>query len=248
MFNCQLSLLSLLAFRNFTKTYIANTTPADCQNTTTAGSDYGGCASLTRSGRRCQAWSSQSPHKPIRHTRLESNFCRNPDKQSGVWCYTRDAGQRWELCDVPKCVISTNTTTTPPTPTLTSEIDWVIDMDPADVCVAPGTSVTFKFTSGHNVVEVASSQELEDCSFNDFDSISGPYIWPGSSSPGSHFFVCGVGDHCNRGMKASVSVSDTCEPTTTSSTISSTTLSTTSTETPIGRLWVCSDRIRCLTS
>jgi hypothetical protein len=32
------------------------------------------------------------------------NYCRNPDSEpGGPWCYTTDAGVRWEYCDVPLC-------------------------------------------------------------------------------------------------------------------------------------------------
>jgi hypothetical protein len=31
------------------------------------------------------------------------NYCRNPDGEPGVWCYTTDTNVRWELCDVPAC-------------------------------------------------------------------------------------------------------------------------------------------------
>lgn len=35
---------------------------------------------------------------------LESNFCRNPDSDSGgPWCYTTDPTTRWEHCQVPSC-------------------------------------------------------------------------------------------------------------------------------------------------
>ena len=30
----------------------------------------------------------------------EHNYCRNPDNEpKGIWCYTTDAGSRWEYCD-----------------------------------------------------------------------------------------------------------------------------------------------------
>lgn len=43
---------------------------------------------------------------PLTHPRadLESNFCRNPDSDSGgPWCYTTDPNTRWESCSVPSC-------------------------------------------------------------------------------------------------------------------------------------------------
>ncbi|XP_070547881.1 plasminogen-like [Ptychodera flava] len=73
----------------------------------TDGSDYRGSVSRTRSGKTCQRWSSQSPHK---HSRTPGNYpnrglgyhnqCRNPDGQPKPWCYTTDANTRWEHCNV----------------------------------------------------------------------------------------------------------------------------------------------------
>jgi len=68
------------------------------------GKDYRGCQTKTRSGRTCQAWWKQTPHAhPQRSNHpnagLDSNFCRNPDGEPNIWCYTTDANKRWEYCD-----------------------------------------------------------------------------------------------------------------------------------------------------
>ncbi|KAI8509523.1 hypothetical protein Bbelb_133710 [Branchiostoma belcheri] len=74
------------------------------------GASYRGTVSVTKTGKTCQRWDSQTPHE---HTRthgaypsagLEQNYCRNPDGEPRVWCYTTDPNSRWELCDVPSCV------------------------------------------------------------------------------------------------------------------------------------------------
>lgn len=71
--------------------------------------DYRGNISVTVSGKKCQAWASQTPHSHSRtpenypYSGLDANYCRNPDGEPGAWCYTEDSSTRWELCDVPTC-------------------------------------------------------------------------------------------------------------------------------------------------
>ena len=69
--------------------------------------DYRGMVSHTKSGRECQRWSDQTPHLHQKtHGRYPRaglgghNFCRNPDGNSGAWCFTKDEATRWELCNV----------------------------------------------------------------------------------------------------------------------------------------------------
>merc|ERR1719228_2051675 len=57
----------------------------------------------TISGKICQKWSSQTPHA---HSLTiidgnNHNYCRNPDGEPGIWCYTTDPNTRWELCEQP---------------------------------------------------------------------------------------------------------------------------------------------------
>ena len=63
---------------------------------------------MTRTGRICQDWHSQTPHA---HTRtpeahpedgLVGNKCRNPHDakvDESIWCYTTDPDKKWEYCD-----------------------------------------------------------------------------------------------------------------------------------------------------
>ncbi|XP_078603356.1 uncharacterized protein LOC144877322 [Branchiostoma floridae x Branchiostoma japonicum] len=80
----------------------------DCQ--LYAGASYRGTVAVTKTGRTCQRWGSQTPHEHYNSLAflplagLEQNYCRNPDGEPGVWCYTTDPGKRWEYCDVPACV------------------------------------------------------------------------------------------------------------------------------------------------
>jgi len=91
-----------------------NVSSAKCK-LTPGGHEYRGTVSVTKSGKQCQAWSSNTPHEP--HSSITddqfpdgsivaaSNYCRNPSDTytAGVWCYTVDPDTRWELCDVPMC-------------------------------------------------------------------------------------------------------------------------------------------------
>ncbi|XP_078695922.1 uncharacterized protein LOC144924510 isoform X2 [Branchiostoma floridae x Branchiostoma belcheri] len=73
------------------------------------GASYRGNVAVTKTGRTCQRWDSQTPHQHDRtpanfpSSGLEQNYCRNPDGEPGVWCYTTDSGMTWELCAVPTC-------------------------------------------------------------------------------------------------------------------------------------------------
>jgi len=66
---------------------------------------YRGCQTKTRSGKTCQSWSAQEPHSHEKFSEnfpganLEHNYCRNPDGEASIWCYTTDPGLRWEFCD-----------------------------------------------------------------------------------------------------------------------------------------------------
>lgn len=72
------------------------------------GHSYRGTQNTTISGYTCQRWDTT---EPVFHSRIPSafpnaglvdNYCRNPDNEADVWCYTVD-GPRWEKCGVPLC-------------------------------------------------------------------------------------------------------------------------------------------------
>ncbi|XP_022787750.1 tyrosine-protein kinase receptor Tie-2-like [Stylophora pistillata] len=75
------------------------------------GVGYHGNVNVTRSGRTCQSWKSQCPHrhwripKDVADSQNDSNMCRNPDRSApdGPWCYTTDPKVRWEYCNVSRC-------------------------------------------------------------------------------------------------------------------------------------------------
>jgi integrin beta 3 len=69
------------------------------------GYEYTGRVSRTKSGKRCQRWDSQSPHKhSYKGLMAHENYCRNPEgKEDEPFCFTEEKSTRWEYCDVPFC-------------------------------------------------------------------------------------------------------------------------------------------------
>jgi hypothetical protein len=74
--------------------------------------EYNGNVSTTVSGKVCQRWDSQTPHKHKfadalpGNASMHENYCRNPPAKkaaAGPWCYTMENATRWELCDIPYC-------------------------------------------------------------------------------------------------------------------------------------------------
>merc|ERR1719246_431166 len=68
-------------------------------------STYRGCQSRTISGKKCQYWNEQLPHK---HTvtaqeypdgGLMQNYCRNPSGNETIWCFTEDLNVASESCE-----------------------------------------------------------------------------------------------------------------------------------------------------
>ena len=82
---------------------------ANCNEALTGnrGGGYRGCQTRTKSGRLCQKWTSQSPHRHSDNTPAvrpgkglgDHNYCRNPDGEiEGIWCFTTDPQKRFEFC------------------------------------------------------------------------------------------------------------------------------------------------------
>ena len=74
--------------------------------TTPQGREYAGRISRTWTGKICQRWDSQIPHRHAYEEVGESaNYCRNPDvgALAAPWCFTLDPLTRWQYCDVPRC-------------------------------------------------------------------------------------------------------------------------------------------------
>ncbi|KAK0143369.1 Hepatocyte growth factor [Merluccius polli] len=73
------------------------------------GEDYRGPMDHTQSGKECQRWDLQEPHKHLHHPKsfqdkgLDDNLCRNPDGRHRPWCYTTDPHTPWEYCHIKVC-------------------------------------------------------------------------------------------------------------------------------------------------
>ena len=70
------------------------------------GARYIGCQTQTQNGFTCQNWLEQSPHEhkisALTHPNKgigNHNYCRNPDGERQIWCYTNDYDHRWDFCD-----------------------------------------------------------------------------------------------------------------------------------------------------
>ncbi|XP_025998839.1 plasminogen-like isoform X5 [Astatotilapia calliptera] len=94
--------------------------PPDAENCYEGnGFSYRGITSETISGKKCQRWSSMTPHRHEKtpeafpNADLRRNWCRNPDGDQAPWCYTTDPTVRWEYCNLEKCPTKPSGTTRP---------------------------------------------------------------------------------------------------------------------------------------
>lgn len=74
------------------------------------GKDYRGKQTKTQGGHTCQRWDDSSPHSRGRAGTFYNqsnanstgtgahNYCRNPDGENTIWCYTTNKSKRWDYC------------------------------------------------------------------------------------------------------------------------------------------------------
>ncbi|RXM30055.1 Voltage-dependent calcium channel subunit alpha-2/delta-1, partial [Acipenser ruthenus] len=76
------------------------------------GENYRGSMDHTETGKECQRWDLNRPHKHSFHPKrypdkgLDGNYCRNPDKRLRPWCFTLDPNTTWEYCSIKVCAES----------------------------------------------------------------------------------------------------------------------------------------------
>lgn len=69
------------------------------------GYEYNGRVNKTSSGKTCQRWDTQTPHKHIyERMAAHENYCRNPlGLKQRPFCFTTDKSTPWEYCSIPAC-------------------------------------------------------------------------------------------------------------------------------------------------
>ena len=96
---------------------------------------------------------------------------------------------------------------TAPTPAPV-EIDWKIPMDPQTMTVAAGSTVTFTWSSTHNVYEVPDATALDNCDWSSGTLVASSSVQTvdvaAPDTPKTRYFVCTVGSHCTMGQKIAI--------------------------------------------
>ena len=73
------------------------------------GSGYTGTVNTTANGWTCRSWwrYGYKSHWASADDDFNHNYCRNPNGEDQVWCYTTNPQDPKEHCDVPACVVQT---------------------------------------------------------------------------------------------------------------------------------------------
>ena len=87
-------------------------------------------------------------------------------------------------------------------------VDWKIPMDPQTLSVSAGTTVTFTWSSTHNVHEVPGATAFDNCDFSSGTEVASTAVQTvdvaAPDTPTIRYFVCTVGSHCTSGQKIAI--------------------------------------------
>jgi len=96
----QASPSSHLGYSSGASCYVRVGPPPNCDESMSGnGRNYKGCQTKTKTGATCMDWS-QAPHS-YDFNDLKLNYCRNPDGDSTIWCWTTErttGGRNWGYC------------------------------------------------------------------------------------------------------------------------------------------------------
>merc|ERR1712203_17070 len=89
-------------------------------------------------------------------------------------------------------------------------VEWKAGSKLADLCIAPGDSVTFLWQGSHHNVEKVTKEGFDNCTgFTSTAGKAGPDTKT-LEKTGIHYFACGVGNHCANQQKLKVKVNRHC--------------------------------------
>ena len=91
-------------------------------------------------------------------------------------------------------------------------LTWKVSMNPQTKTVSQGDTVVFTWGGTHNVYESASKSDFDSCAKSGGTEV-GAQASGGSYSkvfdtPGTFYYICTVGSHCNSGQKMAITVTE----------------------------------------
>merc|ERR1719244_450299 len=124
------------------------------------------------------------------------------------FCCGSDGKTHGNSCDTPKGVSCIDYNECPDP----VSIKWFFGMKPVDICVTPGTNVTFNGKNYHSVFKLNNEEEFDNCDYvPDSTAVYGNYTLTAGANLTTYFMVCGSKYHCSVGkMKAKITVAKTC--------------------------------------
>ena len=87
-------------------------------------------------------------------------------------------------------------------------VDWKIPMDPQTMSVSAGTTVTFTWSSTHNVHEVPGATAFDNCDFSSGTEVASTAVQTvdvaAPDTPTTKYYVCAVEGHCSMGQRIAI--------------------------------------------